>query len=140
MVQKLRQQWDCLTFQPGEDVDDFALCLSGLVQQLAYHNDGVINEPKVVEMYLLIVPKKYTQIALSLENLLDPSTLSIEEVMGVAQGCGRPCGSTTYQPRLCQWRAALHRGVVAGSPEGEKEAGGFVFVQGSSPTTAQEEQ
>jgi hypothetical protein len=82
MVQKLRQQWDCLTFQPGEDVDDFALCLSGLVQQLAYHDDGVINEPKVVEMYLLIVPKKYTQIALSLENLLDPSTLSIEEVMG----------------------------------------------------------
>jgi hypothetical protein len=35
MVQKLRQEWDRLTFWPGEDVNDFTLCLSGLVQQLA---------------------------------------------------------------------------------------------------------
>jgi hypothetical protein len=30
-VQKLRQEWDHLAFWPGEDVDDFALRLSGLV-------------------------------------------------------------------------------------------------------------
>jgi hypothetical protein len=30
-VQKLRQEWDRLVFRPGEDVDDFALRLSGLV-------------------------------------------------------------------------------------------------------------
>jgi hypothetical protein len=82
MVQKLRQEWDRLTFQLGEDIDDFALCLSGLVQQLARHGDGGIDEQKAVEKYLRVVPKKYTQIALSMETLLDLSTLSIEEVIG----------------------------------------------------------
>lgn len=32
MVQKLRQEWDCLAFKSGEDVDDFALHLFGLVR------------------------------------------------------------------------------------------------------------
>jgi hypothetical protein len=36
----------------------------------------------VVEKYLSVVPKKYTQIALSMETLLDLSALSIEEVIG----------------------------------------------------------
>jgi hypothetical protein len=33
-----------------------------------------------MEKYLRVVPKKYTQIALSMETLLDLLTLSIEEV------------------------------------------------------------
>jgi hypothetical protein len=81
MVQKLHQKWDRLTFRPGEDIDDFALCLSGLVQQLAWHSDNDIDKQKVVK-YLCVVPKKYTQLTLSIETLLDLSTLSIEEVMG----------------------------------------------------------
>jgi hypothetical protein len=36
----------------------------------------------VVEKYLRVVPKKYTQITLSMETLLNLSTLSIEEVTG----------------------------------------------------------
>jgi hypothetical protein len=80
MVQKLSQEWDCLVFRPGEDVHDFALRLSGLVQQLARHDDGNIDELKAVEKYLRVVPKKYTQLALSMETLLDLSTPSIEEV------------------------------------------------------------
>jgi hypothetical protein len=60
MMQKLRQEWDHLTFQPGEDIDDFALCLSGLVQQLARHGDADIDEQKAMEKYLHVVPKKYT--------------------------------------------------------------------------------
>jgi hypothetical protein len=31
-LQKLRKEWDHLVFMPGEDVDDFALCLTGLRQ------------------------------------------------------------------------------------------------------------
>jgi hypothetical protein len=64
-------------FRLGEDVDDFALCLSGLVQQLAWHDDGDIDEQKAVEKYHSVIPKKYTQITLSTETLLDLSTLSI---------------------------------------------------------------
>jgi hypothetical protein len=36
----------------------------------------------LMEKYLRMVPKKYTQITLSMETLLDLSTLSIEEVIG----------------------------------------------------------
>jgi hypothetical protein len=81
-VQKLRQVWDHLMFRSGEDVDDFAFYLSGLVQQLARHDNNDIDEQKVVEKYLHVIPKKYTQIALSMESLLDLSTLPIEEVIG----------------------------------------------------------
>jgi hypothetical protein len=34
-MQKLRQEWDRLVFRLGEDVDDYAIHFSGLVQQLA---------------------------------------------------------------------------------------------------------
>jgi hypothetical protein len=53
-----------------------------LVQQLAWYDDGDIDEQKAVEKYLRVIPKKYTRIALSMETLLDLSTLSIEEVTG----------------------------------------------------------
>jgi hypothetical protein len=82
MVQKLCQEWDRLAFRLVEDIDDFALRLSGLVQQLAWHGDSGIDEQKAVEKYLCVVPKKYTQIALSMETLLNLLTLSIEEVTG----------------------------------------------------------
>jgi hypothetical protein len=81
-VQKLCQEWDRPAFRPGEDVDNFALRLSDLVQQLARHSDDDIDEQNAVEKYLRVVPKKYTQIALSMETLLDLSALSIEEVTG----------------------------------------------------------
>jgi hypothetical protein len=80
-MQKLRQEWDRLVFRPGEDVDDYAIHFSGLVQQLAWHGDSDIDEQKVVEKYLRVIPKKYTQIALSMETLWDLSTLSIKEVI-----------------------------------------------------------
>jgi hypothetical protein len=48
-VQKLRQEWGCLAFRSGEDVDDFALCLSSLVQQLARHDNSDIDEQKAME-------------------------------------------------------------------------------------------
>jgi hypothetical protein len=51
------------------------------VQQLAQHDDD-IDEYKAVEKYLHVVPKKYTQLALSMETLMDLSTLPIEEVTG----------------------------------------------------------
>jgi hypothetical protein len=47
-----------------------------------WHDDCDIDEQKAVEKYLCIVPKKYTRITLSMETLLNLSTLSIEEVTG----------------------------------------------------------
>nr|XP_034584548.1 uncharacterized protein LOC117847440 [Setaria viridis] len=79
-LQKLRQEWDRLVFKPGEDVDDFALRLSSLIQQLERYDDDEINEEKAVAKFLHVILKKYLQLAISIETLLDLSTLSIEEL------------------------------------------------------------
>ena len=79
-VQKLRREWELLTFRNGESVDDFALHLSGLMSSLTIHGDPV--EQRAVEKLLRVVPRKYLQIALSIETLLDTTDLSIEEVTG----------------------------------------------------------
>jgi len=81
-LQKLCQEWENLAFKPGEDVDDFALRLDTLMQQLARYGDNDIDEERAVEKFLRVVPKKYSQVAIAIEMLLDFSELSIEEVMG----------------------------------------------------------
>jgi hypothetical protein len=82
MLQKLRQEWENLTFKPGEDVNDFALRLNTLMQQLTWYDDDDIDEERAIEKFLRVVPKKYSQVAITIETLLDFSELSIEEVTG----------------------------------------------------------
>ncbi|CAN6318595.1 unnamed protein product [Urochloa humidicola] len=81
-LQRLHQEWERLAFQPGEDIDDFALRLSGLMQQLKQYGDEDITEERAVEKFLRAAPKKYKQIALAVETLLDLSELTIEGVVG----------------------------------------------------------
>ncbi|CAN6346172.1 unnamed protein product [Urochloa humidicola] len=81
-LQKLRQEWDRLAFQPGEDVDNFALRLSNLMQRLRQFGDEDITEEKAVEKLLRAVPPKYRQIALAVQTMLDLSTMTIEDVAG----------------------------------------------------------
>jgi hypothetical protein len=45
-LQKLLQEWENLAFKPGEDVDDFALRLNTLMQQLARYGDDDIDEER----------------------------------------------------------------------------------------------
>ena len=62
-------------------MEDFSLWLQSLVSQLAMH--GVtIDDEEVVSKYLRVVLPKYTQITLSIETLIDMSTLTIEDVIG----------------------------------------------------------
>ena len=56
-LQKLRQEWENLAFKPGENVDDFALRLNTLMQQLARYGDDDIDEERAVEKFLRVVPK-----------------------------------------------------------------------------------
>jgi len=81
-LQNLLQEWENLAFKSGEDVDNFALRLNTLMQQLARYGDNDIDEERAVEKFLRVVPKKYSQVAIAIEMLLDFSELSIEEVMG----------------------------------------------------------
>jgi len=62
-------------------VEDFSLRLQTLISKLKSH-DVIIDEEEAFSKYLHSVPIKYIQIALSIETMLDLSTLIIEDVTG----------------------------------------------------------
>ncbi|XP_066361034.1 uncharacterized protein [Miscanthus floridulus] len=82
MLQWLRQEWEGLAFNLGEQVEDFAFRLSSLKDQMAHNGDTDITDARTVEKLLRCIPKKYSQIVLAIETLLDFEALSIEEVTG----------------------------------------------------------
>ena len=49
---------------------------------MAWYTDNDIDEERAVKKFLHVVPKKYSQVTIAIEMLLDFSELSIEEVMG----------------------------------------------------------
>jgi hypothetical protein len=77
----LKQEYANLKFKDGKLVEDFSLRLQSLISKLGSH--GItIDEEEAVSKYLHSVPMKYIQIALSIETMLDLSTLTIEDVIG----------------------------------------------------------
>ena len=52
------------------------------MQQLARYGDDDIDEERAIEKFLRVIPKKFSQVKIMIEMLLDFSELSIEEVMG----------------------------------------------------------
>ncbi|CAA0806572.1 Gag-Pol-related retrotransposon family protein [Striga hermonthica] len=80
-AQQLRREYKALAFRDGEAVEDFSLRLQSLVSQLAAYGVTITDEEAVAK-YLRVVPPKYAQIALSIETLIDMSTLTIEDVTG----------------------------------------------------------
>jgi hypothetical protein len=81
-LQALSKEWENLTFNPCEDVDNFALRLNILQQKMVQFSDDTYSEERAVEKLFRCISKKYKQIARSIESLLDLSTMSIEEAIG----------------------------------------------------------
>jgi hypothetical protein len=77
----LCKEWENLAFKPGEDVDDFALRLNTLQQKMVQFDDETYSEERAIEKLFWCIPEKYSQIARSIESLLDLFTMSIEEVI-----------------------------------------------------------
>ncbi|XP_066361107.1 uncharacterized protein [Miscanthus floridulus] len=75
----LKQEYANLKFKDGESVEDFSLYPQSLISKLRSH-DVTIDEEEAVSKYLYSVPVMYIQIALSIEMMLDLSTLTIEDV------------------------------------------------------------
>ena len=55
--------------------------LTGLVSNLSALGDET-KEKHVMQKFLRIIPKRYSQLALSIDSLVDLSTLSMEELTG----------------------------------------------------------
>lgn len=78
---KLRREFKNLAFKDGESIEDFTLCLSGLITYLQLLDDTIDNKHNV-KKFLWVVPPRYAQVVISIEMLVDLSTLSIEELTG----------------------------------------------------------
>lgn len=101
-LQRLRRDWELLSFRDGERVDDFALRLTGMMSSLNLYGEQ-INEQRAVEKLLRVVPEQYKQVAIAIDTLLDTADLSIEEVTGRLKAIDEEEGappSSSDQPLL----------------------------------------
>jgi hypothetical protein len=81
MAQHVRRQYENIAFHEGESLDDFALCLTKMVHEMEILGD--LEEPrKVAAKYLRVIPNKYTPVAVSIESMLDISTMTIDKIIG----------------------------------------------------------
>jgi hypothetical protein len=88
-VHHVRWQYENVSFLDGESLDDFALCLGKMVHELEILGDPEESR-KVAAKYLCIVPKKFVPVIVSIESLLDTTTMSIEKItsqLWVVEGC-----------------------------------------------------
>uniref|UniRef100_A0A0A9BJR2 Uncharacterized protein n=1 Tax=Arundo donax TaxID=35708 RepID=A0A0A9BJR2_ARUDO len=67
--------WELLSFRDGERVDDFALCLMGMMSSLNLYGED-ISEQCAVEKFLRVVPKQYKQVSIAIDALLDTADLN----------------------------------------------------------------
>ena len=79
-AQKLLNQFETIAFKDGESVDDFAVRITDLAANLRALGE-TINESRVVKKFLRVVPKRYSQIVVSIEMFLDINVLSVEELV-----------------------------------------------------------
>ena len=70
-------------------MEDFSLRLQTLISKLKSHS-VTIDEEETISKYLHSVPVKYIQIALSIEMMLDLSTLTIEDVTSCLRAVDEP--------------------------------------------------
>jgi hypothetical protein len=80
-TQKVRREYEVLDFRDGEGVEDFAMQLMGMVNQLAVLGDPELDD-KVILKFLRISRPRFKQLVISIETLLDVSTLTVEKVTG----------------------------------------------------------
>ena len=80
-AQWLLREFENIAFKDGETVDEFAMRINALAANLRTSGE-TIDETQVVKKMLRVLPKRYLQIAISIETLLDLKTLTIEELVG----------------------------------------------------------
>lgn len=80
-AQRLRADFEQIRFRDGETLEAFGMRITNLVNNLRTLGDNV-EELRVVQKFLCVVPPRYTQIAVAIETLLDLRTITVEELMG----------------------------------------------------------
>jgi hypothetical protein len=111
-AQKLRCEYEVLDFHDGKGVEDFAMRLSGIVNQLAVLGDPEPDDKVILKLLRIVLPR-YKQLIISIETLLDVSTLSLEEVTGRLRSAEEDCCATN-----CRRKTSSDRGRMAREEQG----------------------
>jgi hypothetical protein len=77
----LKREFDSLTFEAGESIDDFGTRLSRITNQLAVLGFEY-KEEEIVRRFLAALPPKFEQIVTSIETLCDLDTITVDELIG----------------------------------------------------------
>jgi hypothetical protein len=77
----LKREFDSLTFEAGESIDDFGTRLSRITNQVAVLGFEY-KEEEIVRRFLAALPPKFEQIAASIETLCDLDTIIVDELIG----------------------------------------------------------
>jgi hypothetical protein len=80
-AQTRRSEFENLRFKDGEKVEQFAMRLTGVMHDLEILGDRV-TEHKAVLKFLRCVPKRFRQLAHSIQQLLDLKNMTVEELTG----------------------------------------------------------
>jgi hypothetical protein len=80
-AQTRRREWEHLRFKAGETIEEFAIRLTAIVNDLELLGDPV-DEYKAVFKYLRAVPRKYRMLAMAIEQTVNLRELTIEELTG----------------------------------------------------------
>jgi hypothetical protein len=75
-AQRLLLEFETIAFKDGEMVDVFALRISALAKNLRTSGEN-ITDSRVVKKMLLVLPKSYAQITISIETLHNLKMLTI---------------------------------------------------------------
>ena len=70
-LQRLRGEWEGLTFRPDEQVEDFVVRLTNLMEPMVRNGDTDLDEGCAVEKFLWCIPKRHEQLVFSIETLLN---------------------------------------------------------------------
>jgi uncharacterized membrane protein YgcG len=83
-AEKLQWEFDDIAFKSGECVEEFAMQISSLANQLRSLGDEILDK-KVMKKMLQSMLDHLEQVAICMETLLDLDALSIEEATGHLQ-------------------------------------------------------
>jgi hypothetical protein len=81
-VQQIRREFGPLMWKEAGNTEDFMNRITGLAAELRLIGDN-ISDAEVVCKMLQVIPDHLTELAISIETLLDIKTISVEEVTGM---------------------------------------------------------
>jgi hypothetical protein len=115
----LKREFDALTFNDGESVNEFSAHIERITNQLDVLGFEYTEE-EVVRQFLLALPSKFKQITSSIETLLDLEMIMVDELIGHLKPSEESINHNSCNTVVAQFdlRRGHHRttskGVVAG--------------------------